>query len=165
MPGTFRNCFLQKRLFKKMVHISIVFANLILQQQCFELKDQPFSLVNIFLCYLSISTLFWNTVLMPLLLLLYCYYPGPSRRTPYFPRRSSHPVWQPAHPSCYLQHHSWRRAAPRHRHYSPTGLQTEVTWEWPHTEAPADADGQSRVPRGSGMQRGWVRLIRQIKLS
>lgn len=85
--------------------------------------------------------------------------PGPSRRTSHLSRRSSHPVWQLAHTSCHLQHHSWRRPAPHHRHHSPTCLQTKVTWERPHFEAPADADGQSGVSGGSGVQGRWVRPV------
>lgn len=137
-----------------MVHISIVFANLILQQQRFEFMASLFHSWLFSLLFEHFQHCFEILCLCP-----YYYYAGPSRRTPHLSGRSSHPVRQPAHRSCYLQHHSWRGAAPHHRHHSPTGLQAEVTWERPHSEAPADADGQSGVPSGSGVQGGWVRLI------
>lgn len=122
----------------KTIHFSIVFASVILQQPCFEWRP-AFKFVIFFL----------------ILCLYYCYYSsGPSRRTPHLSRRSSHPVRQPAHPSCHLQHHGRRRAAPHHRRLSAAGLQAEVTRERPHSEAPADADGQSGVPSSSGVQRG-----------
>lgn len=115
-----------------MVRISVVFAN----------ATTIFRLFSFVMS--ALSTRLYN----------YCYYPGPSRRTPHLARGGSHSVRQPAHPSRHLQHRGRRRAAPHHRHHSPARLQTQVTRERPHSEAPADADGQSGVQGGAGVQGG-----------
>lgn len=135
-------------------------------------------------CQMNSTTISWIFVFIFYCLLLYlcifniefemlffclCYYccwhyPGPSRRTSHLPRWSSHPLRQFAHHSCHLQHRSWRRVAPHHRRDSALGLPTEIPRERPHAEAPADADGQSGVQSGSGMQGGWARLTEGLNL-
>lgn len=115
-------------------------------------------MLDLFLCAsFWFIDLFWSSInLLEKSFPAFISLPGPCRWLWAFTRDSADLLRHSSQHTCHHRHYTRRQPAAAGHHCGSDRVQEEVEGRRPHPEAFADADGQSGVEGGPGVQRRWV---------